>query len=179
MRWQQIQQEIDLRLPNLPPLDRSRPLILVDCTKQRLYRLSSDDLSNSRYTVSTAKNGIGNQQDSYQTPLGVHRIEQKIGAEQPFGMVFQARQAIGKIANDLDNQQQDEITSRILWLSGLEPSVNLGGQCDTFSRYIYIHGTSDEKRIGRAVSAGCIRMKNADIVELFDNLQVDDLVLIR
>ena len=80
---------------------------------------------------------------------------------------------------NLDNREIDEITSRILWLDGLEEGINRGGPYDTFSRYIYIHGTSDEKRIGEPVSAGCIRMKNDDIVELFDEVLVNDLVIIK
>ena len=80
--------------------------------------------------------------------------------------------------DDLDNRERDEITSRILWLDGLEDGINLNGVYDTYARYIYIHGTSDEKRIGKAVSGGCIRMKNDDIIELFDDVMVNDLVLI-
>ena len=94
-------------------------------------------------------------------------------------MVFEAREPIGRIARNLDNRDQDEITSRILWLDGLEQGVNRDGKCDTYSRYIYIHGTSDERRIGEPVSAGCIRMKNDDVIELFDDVLVNDLVLIK
>jgi lipoprotein-anchoring transpeptidase ErfK/SrfK len=79
----------------------------------------------------------------------------------------------------LESIDKDEITSRILWLDGLEEGINHGGVYDTFDRFIYIHGTSDEKRIGEPVSAGCIRMKNKDIIELFNEVLVDDLVLIR
>ena len=94
-------------------------------------------------------------------------------------MIFESREPIGKIATSLDKRDKDEITSRILWLDGLEQGTNHGGVYDTFSRFIYIHGTSDEKRIGEPVSAGCIRMKNDDIIELFDEALVDDIVLIR
>jgi lipoprotein-anchoring transpeptidase ErfK/SrfK len=83
------------------------------------------------------------------------------------------------VARNLDIRDKDEITSRILWLDGLEEGVNRGGDNDTYSRYIYIHGTTDEKRIGQPVSAGCIRMTNDDVIELFDEVLVDDLVLIR
>ena len=94
-------------------------------------------------------------------------------------MIFEAREPTGRIAGSLDNREKDEITSRILWLDGLEEGVNHGGVYDTFARFIYIHGTSDEKRIGEPVSAGCIRMKNDDVIELFDDVLVDDIVLIR
>ena len=93
-------------------------------------------------------------------------------------MVFKAREPTGNIADNLDNREQDQITSRILWLDGLEEGVNCGGVYDTYARYIYIHGTSDEKRIGEPVSAGCIRMKNDDVIELFDEVLVNDLVVI-
>ncbi|MEM7565489.1 MAG: L,D-transpeptidase, partial [Pseudomonadota bacterium] len=79
----------------------------------------------------------------------------------------------------LDNRDKDEITSRILWLDGLEDGVNRGGVYDTYQRYIYIHGTSDEKRIGERVSHGCVRMKNHDVIELFEEVLVNDIVLIR
>jgi lipoprotein-anchoring transpeptidase ErfK/SrfK len=117
--------------------------------------------------------------DSNKTPIGIHRVKQKIGGGQPQGMIFEAREATGRIAKNTDNRDQDEITSRILWLDGLEPGFNKDGVYDSFSRYIYIHGTSDEKRIGQAVSHGCIRMKNADVIELFDGVLINDLVLIQ
>jgi lipoprotein-anchoring transpeptidase ErfK/SrfK len=122
---------------------------------------------------------MGNRADSFKTPVGVHRVRQKIGGDQPSGMIFEGRVAMGQIAGSFDNRDKDEITSRILWLDGLEEGVNKGGVYDTFDRYIYIHGTSDEKRIGKPVSAGCIRMKNCDVIELFDAVMVDDIVLIR
>jgi len=122
---------------------------------------------------------MGNRIDSYKTPFGIHRVRQKIGGGQPRGMVFEAREPVGRVAHDLDNRDQDEITSRIMWLDGLEQGVNRDGAYDTYSRYIYIHGTSDEKRIGEAVSAGCIRMKNDDVIELFEDVLVNDLVLIK
>jgi lipoprotein-anchoring transpeptidase ErfK/SrfK len=94
-------------------------------------------------------------------------------------MIFEARKPTGRIASSLDNREKDEITSRILWLDGLQEGINKGGVYDTYSRYIYIHGTSDEERIGEPVSAGCIRMKNDDVIELFDEVLVDDIVVIR
>ena len=135
--------------------------------------------NNRSYAVSTAANGLGNRLDSFKTPFGIHRIRQKIGGGEPRGMIFEAREPLGKIAGNLDNRDKDEITSRILWLDGLEEGVNRGGTCDTFERYIYIHGTSDEKRIGQPVSAGCIRMNNDDVIELFNEVLVNDIVLIR
>jgi lipoprotein-anchoring transpeptidase ErfK/SrfK len=179
MRWQDINREIAPRLRGNPALADERPIIYVDSGAQRLYWLDIEEDNGRSYPVSTAANGIGNRVDSNQTPFGIHRVRQKIGGEQPRGMVFEAREPTGRIARNLDNRDKDEITSRILWLDGLEPGINRDGDFDTFARYIYIHGTTDERRIGQPVSAGCIRMTNDDVIELFDEVLVDDLVLIR
>lgn len=179
MRWQDISRDIAAGLQGNDALADERPIIFVDSAAQRLYQLDIDDANDRSYPVSTAANGIGNQQDSYMTPHGIHRIRQKIGGGEPRGMVFKAREPTGRIARNLDNRDEDEITSRILWLDGLEPGVNRDGACDTYSRYIYIHGTTDERRIGQPVSAGCIRMLNDDVIELFEEVMVNDLVVIR
>lgn len=179
MRWQDINREIAPRLRGNPALADERPIIYIDSGAQRLYWLDIEEQNNRSYAVSTAANGIGNRVDSYQTPFGIHRIRRKVGGGQPRCMVFEAREPTGRIARNLDNRDKEEITSRILWLDGLEPGINRDGDQDTFSRYIYIHGTTDECRIGQAVSAGCIRMTNDDVIELFDEVLVDDLVLIR
>ncbi|TNF87556.1 MAG: L,D-transpeptidase [Gammaproteobacteria bacterium] len=179
MLWQDINREMAARLPGNPALADERPFIVVESTRQLLHWIDIDADKNRSYPVSTAANGMGNRIDSFKTPFGIHRVRQKIGGGAPCGMVFEARQPTGRVASNLDNREHDEITSRILWLDGLENGVNRGGDCDTYSRYIYIHGTSDEKRIGEPVSAGCIRMKNDDVIELFDEVLVNDLVLIR
>ncbi|WP_367109859.1 L,D-transpeptidase family protein [uncultured Psychrobacter sp.] len=130
------------------------------------------------YTISTAKNGVGSQQDSGRTPLGTHIIAQKIGADQPINSVFIGRVPTGEIyspslANEYPNR--DWILSRILWLQGLEEGINKGcndqGGCDTYERYIYIHGTPDSEPMGVPYSHGCIRMRNQDIVELFAQVE--------
>ena len=179
MRWQDIKREVAARLSGNPALADQRPFVVIDSTRQQLHWIDIEGENNRSYPISTAANGMGNRVDSYKTPLGIHRVRQKIGGGQPRGMVFEAREPTGRIVRNLDNRDQDEITSRILWLDGLERGVNCDGDCDTFSRYIYIHGTSDEKRIGEPVSAGCIRMKNDDVIELFEDIMVNDLVLIR
>ncbi len=179
MLWRDLNREIAARLAGNPALADERPIIYVDSKRQQLHRIDIDQNNNRSYPISTAENGMGNRAESYQTPFGIHRIRQKIGGGQPRGMVFEARQPTGKIVRDFDNRAKDEITSRILWLDGMEDGINCGGVCDTYSRFIYIHGTSDEKRIGEPVSAGCIRMRNDDVIELFDEVLVDDLVLIR
>ena len=179
MDWQQLSREIAPKLHGNPALADERPILLVDVQQQRLFRLDIEEENNRSYPVSTAARGIGNRVDSKQTPFGIHRVRQKIGGGQPRGMIFEAREATGRIARDYRSSDKDEITSRILWLDGLESGVNRDGVYDTYSRFIYIHGTSDEGRIGEPVSAGCIRMLNDDIIELFDEVLVNDLVVIR
>jgi lipoprotein-anchoring transpeptidase ErfK/SrfK len=127
-----------------------------------------------RYPVSTAKNGAGEQRGSECTPLGWHRIRAKIGSGQPVNSVFKGRRPTGEIYSAQLGEiypQRDWILTRILWLGGLEPGKNRYGNVDTCWRYIYIHGTSDEAMIGYPASHGCIRMKNIDILDLFERVQ--------
>ena len=179
MLWHDIRQQFFSKLAGNAAIADQRPFIYIDPRSQRLHWIDIDASESKTFPVSTAANGLGNRMDSNKTPIGVHRVKQKIGGGQPQGMIFEAREATDRVAKNTDNRDQDEITSRILWLDGLEPGFNKDGVYDSFSRYIYIHGTSDEKRIGQAVSHGCIRMKNTDVIELFDGVLVNDLVLIR
>jgi len=179
MLWQDLNQELASKLGSAPAPNDERPFIYIDSRKQILYWINIDELENKSFPISTAANGLGNRLDSNKTPTGIHRIKQKIGGDQPAGMIFEAREPSGRICKNTDNREKDEITSRIMWLDGLEPGFNKDGVYDSFSRYIYIHGTSDERRIGKPVSHGCIRMTNKDVIELFDNALVNDLVLIR
>lgn len=179
MLWQEINREVSSRLPGNQALADERPFIVVESVQQELHWVDIDENYNKVYQISTAANGMGNRVDSLKTPFGIHQIKQKIGGGEPIGTIFEGREPIGEIAIDLDNRVKDEITSRILWLDGLEDGVNRGGVYDTYQRYIYIHGTSDENRIGERVSHGCVRMKNHDVIELFDEVLVNDIVLIR
>lgn len=135
-----------------------------------------------QYPVSTSKYGIGNRQGSYQTPLGRHRVCEKIGTDSPLDEVFIGREPKG-LLSELQKQgaelPEDIITARILRLTGLEPELNQGGDVDSFHRYIYIHGTADEKNISTPASHGCIRMKNQDIAELYELIDVDSEVVIE
>ena len=112
------------------------------------------------------------------TPRGLHEIAERIGAGQPAGMVFQSRLPIGRHFSEMPASEDNLITSRILWLRGLEPGVNQGGDVDTYERYVYIHGTSREDRIGEPQSAGCVLMRNLDAIELYDEVRPGDHVLI-
>ena len=128
-----------------------------------------------RYPVSTGANGVGEESGSYCTPRGRHIIRAKIGVGQPVNTVFVRRRPTGEIYTPQLGAQhsgRDWILTRILWLSGCEPGYNRLGSCDTMRRYIYIHGTPDETPLGKPGSKGCVRMHNADLLELFDLIQV-------
>jgi len=126
-----------------------------------------------RYAVSTSRNGAGEQQGSFCTPRGEHIVRAKIGTGQPLNTVFVERRPTGEIwTSELAERfpGRDWILTRILWLSGCEPGRNRMGEVDTMRRYIYIHGSPDTVEIGKPGSIGCIRMRSADVVELFDLL---------
>jgi lipoprotein-anchoring transpeptidase ErfK/SrfK len=139
--------------------------IIVDVAKQQLT------LGKKVYPVSTAKNGCGEQNNSFCTPRGRHIVRAKIGAGQPLGAVFVRRRPTGEVwTPELHARYpgRDWMLTRILWLSGKEPGFNRLGDVDTMRRVIYIHGTHDYAELGKPGSHGCVRMRNADIAELFD-----------
>ncbi|MBT9590381.1 MAG: L,D-transpeptidase [Thiobacillus sp.] len=152
--------------------------IEIDLHLQQLYLWEPQpdgDMLIRQYPISGAANGAGSENGSYCTPLGRHRIAEKIGAGAPLFAAFKARELTGEIWTpelDAANPGRDWILSRILWLDGLEPGKNQGGTVDTHNRYIYIHGTHEEHKIGTPASHGCIRMKNEDLAELFDLVDV-------
>lgn len=156
----------------------SNLVIEVDIRLQQLYLwepFPDGDILIRQYPVSTAANGAGEQNGSHCTPRGRHRIAEKIGAGAPLCSAFKSRQPTGEIWTpelDDENPGRDWILTRILWLEGLEPGRNQGDGVDSHARYIYIHGTNEEHMIGSPASHGCIRMKNADVVELFDLVSV-------
>lgn len=129
----------------------------------------------NEFVCSTSKFGIGQVAGSNCTPLGLHRIAEKHGAGAEPGTVFKARKPIGHLRDGLP---LESITTRILWLDGLDPGFNRGGEVDTFARYIYIHGFGDQASLGRPASHGCIHLADADLVPLFDRLPVGTLVWI-
>jgi len=130
------------------------------------------------YPCSTAARGVGNRENSKQTPLGWHEIVERIGDGLPEGAVFNERRYTGRVWNPGEKTEKDYVLSRILWLRGMEPGVNAGPGIDSHDRYIYIHGTPAEERIGRPASLGCIRMLNRDVVELFPQAPLGTPVLI-
>lgn len=126
-----------------------------------------------RYPVSTAAKGAGELRGSYCTPRGQHIVRAKIGGDAPENAVFIRRRPTGEIWTPTlaaEFPERDWILTRILWLSGCEPGKNRLGEVDTMRRYIYIHGTPDSQPMGAAASIGCIRMRNRDIIELFDQV---------
>ncbi len=127
------------------------------------------------FAVSTGANGMGEESGSFCTPRGKHVIRAKIGAGQPENAVFIKRRPTGEIYTPqlgAVHPKRDWILTRILWLSGKEPGYNRWGSCDTMRRYIYIHGTPDGTPLGKPGSRGCVRMRNADLLELFDLVTV-------
>jgi lipoprotein-anchoring transpeptidase ErfK/SrfK len=142
----------------------------MDVARQTLYLLDSEGNEIRRYPISTSRYGTGCRNGSHKTPTGLHRIKSKIGGSMPIYEVFKGRLPRGNL-HRLQAEgvalPDDVITSRILWLEGMEPGINQGGQIDSCNRYIYIHGTSDEALIGTPASAGCVRMLNKDVVELY------------
>lgn len=127
------------------------------------------------YRASTSRFGVGQQSGSNRTPLGLHRIREKIGGGWPVGTAFKSRQPIGFTWKGLPLAP---ITHRILWLDGLEPGFNRGGGVDSHGRYIYIHGTGDEPSLGRPASCGCIHLSANDLIPLYDQLPPGTLVWI-
>lgn len=155
-------------------------VVLADIASQQMYLVSNNKILKT-YIVSTAKAGSGSQKNSNKTPLGVHRIKNKIGHNAPLGTIFFARvasQQIAQIYTDTTDTPKDYVTTRIMWLDGLEKGKNKGGNVDSYERYIYIHGTHEEGLIGKPMSMGCIRMKNADVIEFFDMVKEGTLVYI-
>ena len=156
--------------------------IEIDIASQTLRLLSEAGEEEKIYTISSAAKGVGEQNGSYCTPRGRHVIRAKIGAGQPDNTVFVRRRPTGEIYHPELGEQfptRDWILTRILWLSGCEPGFNRKGQVDTMRRFIYIHGSPDSVPMGQPGSHGCIRMRNADIVDLFERVAPGTPVLIK
>lgn len=149
---------------------------------EQTLRLLEDGLTQEAYAISTALKGPGEQSGSEQTPRGAHLIRAKIGGGAPTGAVFRGRRATGEIWTPELHAQfpgRDWILTRILWLSGCEVGRNRLGDCDSMRRYIYIHGTPDTEPMGEPRSHGCIRMRNADIIDLFERVPAYTPVVIE
>ena len=164
MIWVQLAMRIDISLPH-----------------QTLTLLDNFGGVKAKYSVSTAANGAGCEKNSGCTPLGEHIIRAKIGAGAAPNTVFVGRRPTGEICSPelmAEFPKRDWILTRILWLSGTELGKNRLGNVDTMQRYVYIHGTPDSVEMGKTGSHGCVRMRNSEMIELFDLVEVGTPVVI-
>jgi len=185
-----IEESYQIFLEKLPN-EQIDSYILIIPSQQKLL-LIKNNLVLQEYMVSTSKYGLGNKNESFQTPIGIHKISKKIGESCPIYTIFKGRVPLGdnltlseleKPINEKYRKKhlkgcEDVITSRIMWLEGMEEGVNKGGNVDTYSRYIYIHGTAHEELIGKEASHGCVRMRNDNVIELFKKVKKETRVLI-
>lgn len=159
-----------------PAEDIDGDILYVSVMRQRMYHLRGRRML-AEFVISTSARGLGARRDSERTPEGAHHVVERIGQGVPPGGVFRERVFAGESAPPFGGSA-DLITARILWLDGLEPGVNQGGDVDSRTRGIYIHGTPDESSLGRPSSHGCIRMSDADVIALFDQIPLGTLVVI-
>ncbi|MBK7382587.1 MAG: L,D-transpeptidase [Flavobacteriales bacterium] len=169
---------MDYMAARYPGQDLHGDLLYISVQRQRLFHVRNGELI-AEFAIATASNGLGSQQDTYRTPTGLHRVSEKFGdGVPPFG-ILRDREFTGQLADpDFSGIDKDWITARVLWLSGLEPGVNQGGEVDSHERFIYIHGTANEKSVGSPTSKGCIRMRNADVIDLYEQVPIGTLVVV-
>jgi lipoprotein-anchoring transpeptidase ErfK/SrfK len=148
-----------------------RQLLIVEVSQQRADLITDGAVTHS-WEVSTSRLGLGTEEGSFRTPIGHFRICEKIGDSAPLWSIFKSRVPTGDLASP--GGEEDLVLTRILWLEGLDPE-----NANTKSRYIYFHGTNREDLIGTPASHGCIRLRNAEMVELFDLVEVGLSVEIR
>ena len=153
-------------------------MIKIIVAEQLLYHRRKSGVV-CTYPISTASKGAGNEKGSFQTPLGKHKIYAKIGEGLPALTAFVGREPVGVFSEETKHLRSDWILSRLLWLEGNEVGINKHGNVDSCERYIYIHGTDEENLIGQPASHGCIRMKNDDVMDLFDQVCCGEPVLIK
>jgi len=163
-------------------LPSSEHCIVVSIDQQKLWFFAGE--AAREYVVSTARAGVGCVADSLRTPLGLHRVAEKIGDATPKGMVFKARVPTGRIWTEGPAPEDNLITTRILWLEGLEPGKNAGHDAagrlvDTKARFVYLHGTNQASRLGTPNSHGCVLLSDDDILDLFDRAPVGTPVYLR
>lgn len=154
--------------------------IYIAAKRQKLYLIENESIL-AEYPVSTAKNGMGNKSGSYKTPPGLHQIAEKVGEGLPPYTILKQKTSTGRQyvpSNEDKTTGEDIITSRIIHLKGMEPSVNSGDGIDSYERGIFIHGTHEEGLIGSPASKGCVRLKNDDVMDLFEKVEVGTFVII-
>ena len=154
-------------------------MINIFIQNQTLEHIGKNGLS-TIFSISSSGRGLGQIKGSYCTPLGEHIVRAKIGTGVPKYGIFKARRWTGDVWNkDKHYDSNDLILSRILWLSGTQLGFNRLGNVDTMQRFIYIHGTHEEEKIGQPASHGCIRMLNDDVISLFQLVSIGERVLIN
>ena len=159
---------------------RYNELLYVNILEQKMYLIEKNEILNT-FIISSSENGTGSKSGSNKTPIGLHKIKEKIGHKTPIYGRMIGRKFYGDIAKiyyDKTRSKTDDITSRIFWLEGIEEGLNKGNGIDSYKRYIYIHGTSEEGLLGTPSSHGCIRMRNKEVIELYDIIKIGTLVLI-
>ena len=155
-------------------------LLFISIENQKMYHIKNNNII-SKYIISSSAYGTGNKAGSNKTPLGLHKVKEKYGKATPINGRMVGRVFYGDIAaiyTDRTKSKTDDVTSRILWLEGMEEGKNKGKGIDSYKRHIYIHGTSEEGRLGTPASHGCIRMKNKEVIDLYKIIEVGTLVLI-
>lgn len=152
--------------------------LIAHIPSQKLYHYNNNSLLTT-YTISTSENTPSCQQNSFGTPWGMHKIAEKHGDDAEPGTVFKQRISIGKKYWEYPDPKNERlVTSRILWLQGLEPGLNQGPLIDSFDRFIYIHGTNREHLLGSPVTLGCITLSNQDVINLYNAIPCESLVWI-
>lgn len=153
-------------------------MIIVSIADQTLTLLNEGQIERV-FPISTSKNPPSCLADSYGTPTGLHKLGDKIGEGEPLGMVFKGRVPVKHYSEfSVEEQVANLITTRIIRMHGLESGKNSGDGCDSYARYVYIHGTNHEDRIGQPFSGGCVEMLNQDVIELFETVTEGDLLWI-
>jgi len=173
-----LMQPLTHRLRELE-IKQTPTMLLISIATQTLV-LASGEAELCRYSISTSHKPPSCRERSFGTPTGLHRIAKKIGGGAALGAVFRGREEIGQRYWELPEREQaaNLITSRILWLEGMEPGLNKGEAVDSYDRYIYIHGTNHEGKIGEPASGGCIQLANAEMIALYERCNTGDLVYI-
>ena len=157
-----------------------KEVLIENNTEQKMYHIKEGKIVKT-YVISSSSYGVGNKAGSNKTPIGLHKVKQKFGEKTPINGKMIGRVFYGDIVtiySDTSKSKTDDVCSRILWLVGLEEGLNKGEGIDSYKRYIYIHGTSEEGRLGKPASHGCIRMKNKEVIELYQKIKIGTLVLI-
>ena len=173
------QEDIIRKVTNYISTDYSE-LLFVSIDNQKMYHIKEGAIV-KKYIISSSEYGTGSVDGSNKTPLGLHKVKEKHGDNIPINGKMTGRVFYGDMATiytDKTKSITDNVTSRIFWLEGLEQGKNKGEGIDSYKRYIYIHGTSEEGRLGTPASHGCIRMKNNEVIDLYKTIAIGTLVLI-